>query len=58
VKLSNLPHIEHLDNKLDDKFFHQLEQHLSNAILLDYHQRNFQTDHDIQNNARKKRDII
>jgi hypothetical protein len=47
--------IEHLYNRLDDKFFHQHVLHLSNTILLDYHQRNFQMDHDRHNNAKKNK---
>ncbi len=58
IQESILPHIEHLDNKLDDKFFHLLEWHLSNAILLDYHQRNSQMDHDIHNNATNKNNFF
>ena len=54
IKSFGLFYIEHLDNKLDDKFFHPLSSHLLNAILLDYHQKNFQMDHDIHNNAKNK----
>ena len=50
--------VEHLDNRLDDKFSRRYELHLSNAILLDYHRRNFQMDHDRRNNASERRRIM